>query len=296
MNRLIENTVFSGFVIACRLATCPTRISPSFVNPATEGVSRLPSWFAITVGLPPSTTATTELVVPRSMPITFAIVDSPFSFVSIATERVRPAPSRHSYGFDRLNDVALDRLGLDLVRLRELHFEDSVAVRRLHLLGLHGHRQLDAALELPVDALDVMDALVLGLTVECALALHGQQVPYDRQGHILLRDTRQLEIQHEIILGLMHVENRCPRPHRRPGRRGSRPSQETVEQAVDLSLYVGHVAKRIPSLNGHERTPTLNRHFLSPPWLCTGLLGPGYIEYISYISSESYTVKSIPVY
>jgi len=77
MNRLIENTVFSGFVIACRFATCPTRISPSFVNPATEGVSRLPSWFAITVGLPPSTTATTELVVPRSMPITFAMSNPP---------------------------------------------------------------------------------------------------------------------------------------------------------------------------------------------------------------------------
>src|SRR5881397_1418527 len=53
MNRLIENTVFSGLVIACRLATCPTRISPSFVNPTTDGVSRLPSWFAMTVGLPP---------------------------------------------------------------------------------------------------------------------------------------------------------------------------------------------------------------------------------------------------
>src|SRR5947207_11100790 len=73
MNRLIEKTVFSGLVIACRLATCPTRISPSFVNPTTDGVSRLPSWFAMTVGLPPSTTETTEFVVPRSIPMTFAI-------------------------------------------------------------------------------------------------------------------------------------------------------------------------------------------------------------------------------
>src|SRR2546426_5048584 len=73
MNRLIENTVFSGFVIACRLATCPTRISPSFVNATTDGVSRLPSWFGMTVGSPPSMTATTEFVVPKSIPITFAI-------------------------------------------------------------------------------------------------------------------------------------------------------------------------------------------------------------------------------
>ena len=32
MKRLMENTVFSGFVMACRLATCPTRISPSLVK------------------------------------------------------------------------------------------------------------------------------------------------------------------------------------------------------------------------------------------------------------------------
>ena len=43
MKRLMEKTVFSGFVIAWRLATCPTRISPSFVKATTDGVRRLPS-------------------------------------------------------------------------------------------------------------------------------------------------------------------------------------------------------------------------------------------------------------
>ena len=79
MNRLMENTVFSGLVMACRLATCPTRISSSLVKPTTDGVRRLPSWLAMTVGLPPSTTATTEFVVPRSIPITLAM---PASFLS----------------------------------------------------------------------------------------------------------------------------------------------------------------------------------------------------------------------
>ena len=37
MNRLIENTVFSGFVTAWRLATWPTRISPSLVKATTDG-------------------------------------------------------------------------------------------------------------------------------------------------------------------------------------------------------------------------------------------------------------------
>src|SRR6266566_3086822 len=286
MNRLIENTVFSGFVIACRLATWPTRISPSFVNPTTEGVRRLPSWFAITVGLPPSTTATTELVVPRSMPITFAMSNPPSPWSQIATERVDPPRRGNLVRLDRLHDVDLDRLGLHLFRFRQLHFEHPVAVRRLHLVGLHGHRQLHAALELPVNPLDVMDALFLGLTVERPLALHGQQISRDRQGYVLLRDTWKHEIQHEVILRLMHVEDRCPGPHRRSSRGGGRPSEETVEQAVHLSLYVGHVAERIPPLDGHERTPTLNRHLKALPGSCRSPWTPASFEYVTHISSE----------
>src|SRR5437762_5480741 len=125
MNRLIENTVFSGFVIACRLATWPTRISPSFVNPTTEGVRRLPSWLAMTVGSPPSTTATTELVVPRSMPITFAMSLVSLNVPGMAPRRSRWAereagrgePSPPPPGTDRLVHVDLDLLRLDLLRL-----------------------------------------------------------------------------------------------------------------------------------------------------------------------------------
>src|SRR4029453_16597149 len=153
INLLIENTVFSGFVIACRLATCPTRISPSFVNPATEGVRRLPSWFAITVGFPPSTTATTELVVPRSMPITFAMSNPPCHW-SRSRRSGRAARSVLSPGTNDLADVDLDRLGLHFLSLRQLDLEHSVAIGRRHLLGLDGHRQPHAALELPVDALE----------------------------------------------------------------------------------------------------------------------------------------------
>jgi hypothetical protein len=68
--------VFRGFVIACRRATWPTSRSPSFVNATTDGVVRPPSAFGITTGSPPSITATTEFVVPRSIPMTFAIVPS----------------------------------------------------------------------------------------------------------------------------------------------------------------------------------------------------------------------------
>ena len=73
MNRLIEKMVFSGLVTACRLATCPTSRSSVLLNATTDGVSRLPSGFVTTDGSPPSITATTELVVPRSMPMILLI-------------------------------------------------------------------------------------------------------------------------------------------------------------------------------------------------------------------------------
>src|SRR5579864_5367172 len=69
MKRLIEKTVFSGLVMAWRFATWPTNRSPLLVKATTDGVVRAPSWFAMTVGWPASITATTELVVPKSMPI-----------------------------------------------------------------------------------------------------------------------------------------------------------------------------------------------------------------------------------
>src|SRR5664279_6317435 len=61
--------VLAGFVTAWRFASWPTRRSPVFVNATTDGTVRPPSADAITVGSPPSITATTEFVVPRSIPM-----------------------------------------------------------------------------------------------------------------------------------------------------------------------------------------------------------------------------------
>src|SRR6185437_5026688 len=73
MKRLIEKIVFSGFVTCCRRAGAPTSRWPSFANATTDGVVRPPSAFGMTVGSPPSRTAMHEFVVPRSMPMVFAI-------------------------------------------------------------------------------------------------------------------------------------------------------------------------------------------------------------------------------
>src|SRR5262245_18030529 len=118
MKRLIEKTVFSGFVMAWRLATCPTRISPSLAKPTTEGVRRFPSVLGMTTGSPPSTTATTELVVPRSIPMTLAI--------ACCLLKIRACPFGRP-GF-LLADHDLDLARLHLFQLGQPDLEDAVAV------------------------------------------------------------------------------------------------------------------------------------------------------------------------
>ena len=74
MKRLIEKTVLAGFVTAWRFAAWPTSRSPFFANATIEGVVRAPSLFSKTTGSPPSITDMQELVVPKSIPKTLAIV------------------------------------------------------------------------------------------------------------------------------------------------------------------------------------------------------------------------------
>src|SRR6185503_5436117 len=77
MKRLMEKTVFLGLVTCWCLAGWPTRISPLSVKATTEGVRRLPWALTRTLGWSPSMMATTLLVVPRSIPIGFAMVLTP---------------------------------------------------------------------------------------------------------------------------------------------------------------------------------------------------------------------------
>src|ERR1700744_3718007 len=73
MWRLTERIVRSTLVTGWRLATSPTSTSPLLANAQTDGGVRDPSAFAMTSGSPPVRTATTELVVPRSIPTARAI-------------------------------------------------------------------------------------------------------------------------------------------------------------------------------------------------------------------------------
>ncbi len=80
MNLFTEKIVFCGFVIAWFRATRPTKRSPFLFTATTEGTSLSPSADGITIGSPPLITAATELVVPKSIPIIFAIISSFKSF------------------------------------------------------------------------------------------------------------------------------------------------------------------------------------------------------------------------
>src|SRR5262249_53087963 len=173
MKRLMEKMVFSGFVIACRFATCPTRVSPSFVNATTEGVRRLPSWLEMTVGSPPSTTATTEFVVPRSIPITFAM--SSLSCLEVSRRRRARRGSEPRRRPAALLHVDLDLLGLYRLHLRQRHGEQAVVVRRPNLVRLDGNGELKDSLHAPAPSLDPEVLLGLHGLGLCALALEGQQ-------------------------------------------------------------------------------------------------------------------------
>src|SRR2546423_13995692 len=113
MWRLTERMVRSGLVMAWRLATSPTSTSPVLEKPTTEGVVRPPSALGMTVGSPASRTATTELVVPRSMPTALGMVVASYEILFTAVAggklshpltttthpgRVRPALLRNRKG------------------------------------------------------------------------------------------------------------------------------------------------------------------------------------------------------
>ena len=70
-----------GLVTAWRRAGSPTTVSPLSVNATTLGVRRFPSALGITFTSLPSITATTELVVPRSIPMIFSPLDIRCSFL-----------------------------------------------------------------------------------------------------------------------------------------------------------------------------------------------------------------------
>src|SRR6266404_7142618 len=212
----------------------------------------------MTAGSPPSTTATTEFVVPRSMPITFAMSCSLLSECldqvagPAGAERSRPGPPAPLPGV--LGRLDLDFLRLALFRLRKVHRQHPVPVGRLDLPGGDWSGQRERAFELAEPTLTVVVARLLGIAGPLPLALDGEQVVGQGQMNVLLAEPRQLGADHELVLGLVHVRGGSPHPLYPP--RAGRLAQKSVEESIHLGMDVGQVAGQLL----RERTESNQRH------------------------------------
>src|SRR4051812_25221098 len=152
MKRLMEETVLSGLVTAWRRANRPTNRSPFGVTATTEGVSRSPSAFGMTVGSPPSMVAMTELVVPRSIPIVRAIFEVLLSqnLTSAGHSTCRQQRLLDSAFGGRLVTVAVAHLAL----CRSENFTPEPVARRINgddritAAWFHLHRIMHGGIEL----------------------------------------------------------------------------------------------------------------------------------------------------
>src|SRR6185503_2052143 len=194
MNRLIEKTVFSGFVTACRLAIWPTRISPSLVKATTEGVMRLPSWLGTTRGSPPSITATTEFVVPRSMPITFPMLSS---------LNARPS-GRARLGGESCLDWDAARAGPRL-HLREADGHHAVLDTGLRAVDVEPRRQRHAPDKAFVARLCDNAILAPIFALLALLAADGQPLRGDRELDIVPVEPRNLGRHDQLVIGFPDV-------------------------------------------------------------------------------------------
>src|SRR6266478_8867898 len=183
---------------------------------------------------PPSTTATTEFVVPRSMPITFAMSCSLLSECldqvagPAGAERSRPGPPAPLPGV--LGRLDLDFLRLALFRLRKVHRQHPVPVGRLDLPGVDWSGQRERAFELAEPTLTAVVARLLGIAGPLPLALDGEHVVGQGQMNVLLAEPRQLGADHELVPGLVHVRGGSPLP------RAGRLAQKSVEESIHLGM------------------------------------------------------------
>src|SRR5712671_1418345 len=205
----------------------------------------------MTAGSPPSTTATTEFVVPRSMPITFAMS---CSLLSECLDHVA-APTRRRRGGAALGRLDLDLLRLGLLCLRQRHRQYPVSIGRLDLSGIDRRGQRERTLELAEPALATVVAPFLDIAGPLSLALDGEHVVGEGQVDVLLAEPRQLGGDHELVLGLVHIGGRSPHALDLP--RAGRLAQESVEEPVYLRVDVGQVTgeilrKRAESNQRHE--------------------------------------------
>src|ERR1700709_2606948 len=232
--------VFSGLVMLWRLAGWPTRTWPSSVKATIDGVVRPPSAFSITLALFPSITATQEFVVPRSIPIAFAMTRLlVFRCVRVALarpasaewnwaplqsfpghvrdahrkRRARPATAWGSSGLLGLAVLCFRVLHLDLLRLpvprlRNHDLENSVRHRGLDARRIDAGRELQYAEEHAVASFAVLNVLIVLILLDPLFAADSEGVILDRYLDILALESWHLRANLDGLVRLGDVDIR----------------------------------------------------------------------------------------
>src|SRR6202012_2342594 len=209
-----------------RLAGWPTRTWPSSGKATIDGVVRPPSAFSFTLALFPSITATQELVVPRSMPIAFAMIrllvqkmrvnafavsDFVRSICGTRLVRVRrkdgqrvPRPLGDSCGglillLSLLLD--LDSLRLGFCRLRNRNLQNAVRHGGLNARRIDAGGQLQHAQENAVAALAELNVLVFLVFLDLLLAANGEGVIVNRNLGVLALEARHPRADFDCLVG-----------------------------------------------------------------------------------------------
>jgi hypothetical protein len=96
-----------------------------------------------------------------------------------------------------------------------------------------------------------VEALLLLLVLDLALAGNGERAVLELDVHVLLGHAGQIGAEDEVIAGLDEVHGRHPAAHDVPGS-ARRLVEHRVEQAVHLTLQRVQLSKRLPADDGHR--------------------------------------------
>src|SRR5262249_7709420 len=130
------------------------------------------------------------------------------SLASATRERRGGAPPRPAAAFRHLR---LYLLVLYRLHLGKRHRQHAVPVAGLHVVGLHGDRELKDTLHASCPALATEVVLRLDGLGILALAPEAQHVSRDRYLNVLLAHAGKVHLHHQLVLRLVHVRGRSPR-------------------------------------------------------------------------------------
>src|SRR2546425_669206 len=111
-----------------------------------------------------------------------------------------------------LAEVDLNQLRLGLFALRKSQRQHAVLVLGMDLFRVNGARQRERAGERAVGPLRAVEAALLDLVFELALALEIERVVFDSNFNVLGIDARELGLHDQVVVGLVDVNCRSPSP------------------------------------------------------------------------------------